>query len=104
MTNDRMQTIEGDMVDCLLSSFEYNRDNDYMIKVYYEILKRINKTHYPTTERTDEADIIYGFLVIAFGEYGTSPRSGWFNSNYVEYELTQKFNDRIKQLNSEKEM
>lgn len=42
---------------------------------------------------TQRSNIIYGMLVICYGDYGTSPRSGWINTkkqqiiNELEEEL-----------------
>lgn len=46
-----------------------------MIELCEEVKDRIHGWH--SRYRTDDGDIIYGFIVLLYGEYGTSPRSGW---------------------------
>ena len=61
----------------LLVTFEYNRDDREMKALCEEIKRRLSNMD---AIWTDDGNLIYGALVIAFGEYGTSPRSGWFPS------------------------
>ena len=75
-----------DALENILWSIAYNREDSYMIDLCEELLKRINTEW---CEHTDDGDIVYGFLTICFGEYGTSPRSGWFedkkfNTAFIE--------------------
>ena len=69
----------------MIGSFLYNRTEQQVIDLCQELIKRLK--NYPT-EWSDDGDIVYSALVIAFGDYGTSPRSGWFeNNNYVNVQL-----------------
>lgn len=67
-----------EIIRAILSSYGYNRVDEYMINVCKEVKSRLRKTD-TWTDRTDEGNIIYGTLVCLYGEYGTSPRSGWFD-------------------------
>lgn len=65
----------GEMLQSMLTSCWYNMDEEEMSYIVTELCNRINKIE---TRWTWLGDIIYGALVIQFGDYGTSPRSGWF--------------------------
>ena len=77
-----------DMIRNLLWSFFYNRDT--MIGTCNEVLRRIDNMPF---ERTDDGDIIYGFMIECFGEYGTSPRSGWFKDDEAKKECIEALNE-----------
>ena len=91
------------MLDALLTSYEYNRSEDYMIEVYEDCLHRLLHIPYPPSNRTDAADIIFGTAVLLWGEYGTSPRYGWFENERTTYLIGEKFRNRIKELRRIKE-
>ena len=73
-------TDEEALLDTLLTSFWYNRTTKYMLSVALELKGRLEGTLHCNYWH-DDADIIYGALVLHFGDYGTSPRSGWLNDN-----------------------
>ena len=58
----------------LLTSYNYN----YVTVVWLieELITRVKHEDF-TVDWTDEGDIIYGFLVLLYGDYGVSPRAGW---------------------------
>ena len=68
-----METIE--IIKAIFTSYAYNRDFSDMIKLCDEVLDRIHGWH--SIDHTDDGNIIYGYIVLLWGEYGTSPRSGW---------------------------
>ena len=68
-----------DTIDALLTSFGYNRSNKYMVDIYEELISRISGP-IDTSNWTDDGNVIYGYLICLYGEYGTSPRSGWFEN------------------------
>lgn len=80
------------LLESLVTAYSYNRDETFLKNVLIEVQKRIRQID---CEHTDEGDIIYSALVIAYGEYGTSPRSGWISDpnlinafiNILELEL-----------------
>lgn len=68
---------ERNMIEQLLWSYFYNREDSDMEKLCYEVMRRIDDM---PAENTDDGDIIYGWLISMYGDYGTSPRSGWFTN------------------------
>lgn len=78
-------------VKAILDSYAYNREFWYMIDLCREVLKRVQGVAYG---HSDDGDIIYGFLVLMYGDYGTSPRSGWIE-DHIE-EITECLNDHIE--------
>lgn len=79
-------------VNALFTSYAYNREFEYMIELCEEVLERIYGIR--SSNRTYDGDIIYGFLVLAYGDYGTSPRSGWIE-DYKE-EIISTIKDLIE--------
>ena len=63
------------IIESIFNSFAYNRDFRDMIELCEEVRDRVNRFH--SSYYTDDGNIIYGFIVLLYGEYGTSPRSGW---------------------------
>lgn len=78
-------------VKAIFKSYAYNREFSYMVKLCQEVLKRVQGVAYA---HSDDGDIIYGFLVIMYGDWGTSPRSGWIEENIEE--ITGCINDLIE--------
>ena len=77
-------------VKAILNSYAYNREFWYMVELCEEVFKRVQGV---ACAHSDDGDIIYGFLVLMYGEYGTSPRSGWITDNLEE--ITGCLNDHI---------
>lgn len=69
------------IISSLLASLSYNRTEEYMVALIEELLGRIKDT-FPCHLWSDMADIIYGYIVMMWGDYGTSPRSGWIESEH----------------------
>ena len=87
-----------EMFDSMLTSYEYNRDASFSIMVYEECKRRLLKSGplVPLSEEImDEAGIIYGTAVCCLGEYGTSPRFGWFEDDEIVKELAKIFDEHI---------
>lgn len=90
-----MNEIES-TVRAIFNSYAYNREFSYMIELCEEVNKRVCNYRYVPS---DDGDIIYGFLVIMYGDYGTSPRSGWFDGENAKciskciYDLTQAYKE-----------
>lgn len=85
---------EEALLDTLLSSFGYNRTEKHMVSIVLEIKGRLEDT-FPCTQWSDDGNIIYGALVLHFGEYGTSPRSGWFESE-TKNELLRLIKEKLE--------
>ena len=75
-----MNDIES-TVKAIFNSYAYNRTFSYMIELCEEVNKRVCNYRYVPS---DDGNIIYGFLVLIYGDYGTSPRSGWFNGEIAK--------------------
>lgn len=101
---------EETLLNTLLTSYWYNRSEKHMVSIALELKGRIEGT-FPCYLWSDDVDIIYGTLVLRFGDYGTSPRSGWIKDEskkilnseidkYIvefkrEYELEKEEEDEV---------
>lgn len=72
----RFQLIEA-TTEALLNSYAYNRSCQYMVELCEEIRERVLGSY----RHSDDGNIIYGFLILMYGDYGTSPRSGWLDND-----------------------
>lgn len=77
----------------LLSSFGYNRTDEWMIELCEEVKKRINREK---VKWSDDGDIIYGAIVEMYGNCGTSPRSGWIEEEEIIPDLIQVLDEEIQ--------
>ena len=68
-------------VRAIFDSYMYNREFSYMVKLCEEVNKRVCNYRYVPS---DDGNIIYGFLILMYGDYGTSPRSGWLNGEIAK--------------------
>lgn len=92
--------MEEDIVDALDSVVWYNGHYEEL----YEIRKGIENCQeyiYQYFTRDNQFQVIYMILVCMFGEYGTSPRSGWLEMKNKEKIL--KFIDLITSTSREAE-
>lgn len=87
-----------EIVRAIISSFYYNRRDKDMIKLCEEVKKRICNYN---VEWTDDGNIFYGMLVILYGDYGTSLRSGWLESDTEE--IIASINEEIEMLKESEE-
>lgn len=93
---DEITAAEIGSIYDLLVSYGYNRSTDDMIELCKEIIVRLtDKDWYNKRVTTDDGDIIYGYIIMLFGDYGTSPRSGWFENKNKQ--LVPLIVDQIKQ-------
>ena len=76
-------------VRAIFNSYAYNKEYRYMVDLCQEVLERVHG--FKSSNRTYDGDIIYGYLVILYGDYDTLPRSGWIE-DYTE-EITKCIND-----------
>lgn len=93
-----MNLIES-TVGAIFDSYAYNREYRYMVDLCQEVLERVHKFH--SSNRTYDGDIIYGFLVLMYGDYGTSPRSGWIV--YYADEITNAIDHLIEKYKQQAE-
>lgn len=68
------------LLSTLIVAFNYNRETKHILSMLVELKGRLNRT-YPCNSWSDDCDLVYSALVLRFGDYGTSPRSGWFEED-----------------------
>lgn len=91
MTSEK-EVIEA-LFQSLISSYNYNRTDRHIMSMLIELRGRLNDT-IPPYMWSDDCDILYGVLVLNFGDYGTSPRSGWFDEKLKSH-LIDIVNNKI---------
>lgn len=69
-----------DTINALMTSFGYHRSKQHMVALYEEVIARICDATSSDIKWTDDGNNIYGYLICLYGDYGTSPRSGWFEN------------------------
>lgn len=87
-----------EIVIAMLVSYGYNRDKEYTIRVCEEVKKRVAREPIKPIRWTDEGNIIYGTLVLLYGDYGTSPRSGWFEDEQIVKEIINGIDEVLEEL------
>lgn len=75
------------VLDSMIMALSYERSDEEMIALYDELIKRFSRDM--NVSWTDDGNIIYSTIVILFGDYGTSPRSGWFTNNIISDDLSK---------------
>ena len=86
------------VLDALTGAYSYNIEDEAMELLYLELIDRFNCKDCVWTE---EGNIVYGTMVILFGEYGTSPRSGWFTDETIVRDCVRWLEDQVKALGGE---
>ena len=87
-----------EIVIAMFVSYGYNREKEYMIRVCEEVKKRVAREPNKPIRWTDEGNIIYGTLILLYGDYGTSPRSGWFENEQIVKEIINGINEVLEEL------
>lgn len=90
-----MMKDSAELLHDLLEAFGYNRSAEHMMQLISELHVRISG-HY--VNWSDDGDIIYSMMVICFGDCGTSPRSGWFDSEAVKKNMHKALDDYYSQI------
>lgn len=80
----------------ILWSLWYNRDVSELIDLCDELIGRIDNT-FPCDKWTDDGNILYGAMIHAYGNYGTSPRAGWFE----DLEAVRDCKDQIEEFRAD---
>lgn len=80
-------------------AYRYNRDNEELIKTLKQVKHRLSKKEYVLPR--DDADIICSILYYLYGDYGTSPRYGWFNNKLLIDEFNNVIDSVIEDLEEE---
>lgn len=79
MTSTKDYSINASsIIDGMLFGVWYSRSNRYTMEIINELKDRINGIFTaPRKVTADECDLLYSTLVYIYGDYGTSPRTGW---------------------------
>ena len=80
----------------IIASYFYNYDNEYIISILEQVKHRINGGGW--IEPIPEADLICSQLYYLYGDYGTSPRYGWFNIKELIPAFTKILDEEIEEL------
>lgn len=87
----------------ITTSLNYNRDTEYTMEVCHRVIKRLDKDYdYRVEHKFDGAgidndvDLLMGDIIIAYGDYGTSPRYGWIESIPIRKNVIHTLITRIK--------
>lgn len=87
----------GEVVRAMLCSISYNRDERHMIALALEVKNRIGGKFGCWTE---DGSTVFGTLVCLYGDYGTSPRSGWIQTASVKEACCKALDDFIEEVKS----
>ena len=90
------------LLSTLIVAFDYNRETEHILSMLEELKGRLNRT-FPCNSWSDDCDLVYSVLVLRFGEYGTSPRSGWFDEEIKDI-LTHEIDKLIVDFNRQYEL
>lgn len=87
------------ILEAILVSYEYNYNDKYLIDVYEDVINRLENGSY--RKPTEEGHIINGILTLLYGDYGTSPRYGWFDKDKsaVKADCIRILKEHIYELN-----
>lgn len=102
----------SDIIHAMVASLKYNRNTVYIMEVCHRIIKRIDESYnfrsitaddMPVDNQTierieDDVNNIYGTLVMLYGDYGTSPRSGWIEGDSIKKEIISTLTKTINDL------
>lgn len=83
-------------LDAMLGAASYQMEDEDLTALYDELIKRFKNYN---TEFSEYGNLIYGALIMAFGDYGTSPRTGWF----VQSNIAAQCADYVLMLKRSKE-
>ena len=90
------------VIRSVITAFCYNRDDEELIAALEQVKRRINGGAWE--QPIDEADIIASVLYSLYGDYGTSPRYGWFDNKQLKDEFIKILDEEIEELNQRIEL
>lgn len=77
--------MQDELIDSLDSVVWYNCHYYKLNEIKQELLKKQDSGNYKYDYGNDEQfQVIWMILVCLFGDYGSSPRSGWLEMNYKD--------------------
>lgn len=77
-------------LDAMLGAASYQMCDEELSALYDELIKRFKNYN---TKFSDYGNLIYGALIMAFGDYGTSPRTGWFDQPVIAVKCADYITD-----------
>lgn len=83
-------------VDSYTTSLYYNRDTEDVVKLLEEVIERLKEPYKYSTVWTDDGNILYGTLVLMYGDYGVSPRAGWIDKEIMK-DIIKIFEEILKE-------
>lgn len=89
------------VMKALCIAYFYNRDDEDLINTLKQVKHRLLKKEY--VEPLEDADIICSVLYYLYGDYGTSPRYGWFDNKLLINEFIYVIDSVIEDLEDEEE-
>lgn len=84
------------VLSSVITAFSYNRDDQELLAALEQVKRRINGGEWE--QPIDEADIIASVLYDLYGDYGTSPRYGWFYNSLLIDEFNKILDEEIEEL------
>ncbi len=72
-------------INTYITMLEYNRGYEHTLHVVEVALERVKTGKHTMYLAEDDLDF-YAFLVLLCGDYGTSPRFGWFDDK-IKYRI-----------------
>ena len=85
-----------DVLEGVISAFSYNRDKHHLIEVLKQVKNRLQNGPYELP--ISDADLMMSILVSIYGDYGTSPRYGWFYIKQLPEEFIKIIDNEITEL------
>ena len=91
-----------DLIFGISNALWYNMEAEANIVIYKAIIARIKHSGYSYEVLEDEdlnfvVDIMIGILISIYGDYGTSPRFGWFEDEQVKNEIIADLEEGIEE-------
>ena len=68
-------------LESLIVSYSYNRELASIIKMLKGTRSRLlNEGYLSCDYSNDDVNILFGVICLRYGDYGTSPRTGWIDN------------------------
>lgn len=85
------------VIYAILTAFFYNRDNEDLKKTLIEVRQRLDKGKY--VPPSEDGHIICSIITYLYGDYGTSPRYGWFPDKGWNEEFVKIIDEFMEDMN-----
>lgn len=85
MDKKGIEKTPAQVIYSIVISYNYNRSDAHLLRVIKNVISRFEDKGTPAynliEDVREDADIFTGILVNLYGDYGTSPRYGWLDSD-----------------------